>query len=73
MKFTYDKPTGVWTSKCGNYKIWVQARPRDDKPHWAAQYKEEHPWLTSTADGRKNAVRVCMIHESMEKKKSDGR
>ena len=62
MKFTYDKTTGNWTSSCGDYKIWVQARPLHESPFWGAQYKGKLPWLTDLADGRKGAIEVCKEH-----------
>jgi len=62
MRFAYDKETGDWISECGNYRIWIQARPRHDSPHWGAQYREERPWLTEHADGRVDARQTCIEH-----------
>ncbi len=62
MRFTRIG-TGRYVSECGDYEIWVQARPRDESPYWAAMFRNEKPWLCETQT--KYGVRqVCLNHKA---------
>ena len=50
-----------WVSECGNYAIWIQSRPRECGAWWAAQYRDQRPWLTDTAT-KSYAKQVCVDH-----------
>ena len=64
MKFDYDSNNRVWKSACGEYTVWVQARPRDDSSHWAAKFCDE-AWLVRTANNKEEAIKVCASHAQM--------
>ena len=53
-----------WTSTCGNYHVWVQARVREGMSlvkQYGAEYKSERPWLTDTASFWE-AKEMCELH-----------
>lgn len=61
MKFTYRVNTRSWVSACGNYEIWIQAHPRHEPAYWAAQFRDEKPWLTNN-DTKPGAKKACAVH-----------
>ena len=67
MKFTHtdasSRKNPILISDCGDYTIWIQARPRDDAPWGGAQYRDEKPWLTDCAP-RCEAVECCIEHRN---------
>lgn len=64
MKWAYNHKSHEWTSTDGKYSVWVQARPRDDYPHWGARRNIPHApgggiFLTEFAFSKSDAIRVC--------------
>jgi hypothetical protein len=66
MKFIFDREASVW--RCGEYVVWVQARPRDEGTLWGARCGPvDRPWLTDCADSRSEAIDVCREHAAKAK------
>lgn len=51
--------SGEWKSECGNYRVWRQSATEFG---WAAQYKDEVPYLCEYAETRGIAQKYCRIH-----------
>ncbi len=43
------------------YEVWVQARPRESAPQYAASYADERPWFGDTFT-RGEALAACQAH-----------
>jgi hypothetical protein len=78
MRFKPKDEKGVYRSVDGRYAVWVQARPRDDGPHWAASRAEtlygtagrSAKWLTEHAASKRDAIEVC-IADSLKRSTSE--
>lgn len=64
MKLKWIKDSsGEWSSECGRYHVWIQARPRECGSLWAAKRLGVMPWLDSgTCGSRREAQEVCQKH-----------
>lgn len=60
----FRPPGGVayWESDCGRYLIWINGRPREEPPEWAASYLNQTPWLCSKAGSLREAKEVVDEH-----------
>lgn len=61
MTFTYNRVESEWESDCGNYFMWIQSRPIDDSPHWAARYGKINGgnWIDENHTNRSDAMNAC--------------
>ena len=69
MKFVQTSYGNYPSYRCGDYEVWIQARPLHEGPYWAAAYKDE--WLTTTETTKQDAIAVCEEH-ARRHQKSDG-
>jgi len=61
---TGDRPP-VWTSLDERYRVWEQARPREDGVHYGAARVGQKKWLTDCATLRE-AKELCEEHARKE-------